>query len=179
MNSNMRNLLLDNISKAYKGRELWIKLIEENSISDKTYVILMPSLNRKYNYYALLHLNQFLEQKNADQVVILTFDEEVIESAEIFSEKVKKVINFSRESSELLMKFYSLYMFTDKLIIVSLEEPEGRSGMQLIGKKGITLEEVIAIGIYGLRKFESVEPPQYNGNNNKIRSFLENQKEEK
>ena len=48
------------------------------------------------------------------------------------------------------MDYYTLQMFTDKLVIASLEEPEGRSGGNLIGVKHITEEEAVAIGILGL-----------------------------
>ena len=42
-------------------------------------------------------------------------------------------------------------MFTNKLIIVSLDEPQGRNGTNLIGTKGVTEEEIVAIGILGLK----------------------------
>ncbi len=46
------------------------------------------------------------------------------------------------------MKFYSLYMFTDRLVIASLDEPDGRNGERMVGKKGITVGEIFPIGVY-------------------------------
>lgn len=165
-------ILEENIRKANEGRKLWLDVCKKYELSDDDYVILIPSLNKEYNYYGLLYLNEFRKKVKAEKIIILTYDERVKRSAKIFLNKIYDICNFSRESAELLMKFYCLYMFTDKLVIISLEEPEGRNGMQLIGKKGITLEEVMAIGVYGLKEFKKIAAPEYNGEDQIIKTFL-------
>lgn len=169
---NFKNIVLKNIIKAYKGRKIWIKLLKSYGLTDKHYVVLMPSLNRDYNYYALLYLDKFLEKENAEGALILTYDENVKKCARMFSGKIIDVADFSREKAELLMKFYCLYQFTYRLIIASLEEPEGRDGLNLVGKKGITIEEIIAVGLYGLNREDRAAPPEYKGNDPEILSFL-------
>lgn len=164
-------ILGENIKLASLGRSLWISFIENYKLGDRDFVLLMPSANRDYNYYSLLYINQFIQEKKADKVYILTFDEKVKKSYHLFSDKTE-VVHFSREDARKLMKFYSLYMFTDKLIIASLDEPEGRTGIQLIGKKGITLEEIIAVGVFGLREFRKEKPLVYTGNDSDVISFL-------
>ncbi|AGF58317.1 hypothetical protein B0P06_003368 [Clostridium saccharoperbutylacetonicum] len=168
----IRQILEQNINKAQEGRNLWIEICNKYKLGDEDYVILMPSLNAEYNYYALLHLSEFIDRVRAEKIIILTYDENVKKIGKMFSNKICDIYDFSREEAEYLMKFYCLYMFTDKLIIISLEEPEGRNGRQLIGKKGITLEELIAIGIYGLKECKKIIPPNYNGNDEKIKKFL-------
>lgn len=172
MTCQLKQKLNESIEKAYNGRKLWLDIFEKYKLSDRDYVILMPSLNSEYNYYALLHLDEFVRKVKAEKIIILTYDDRVQSTGKLFTNRIHDICYFSRENMELLMKFYCLYMFTDKLIIVSLEEPEGRSGKQLIGKKGITLEEIIAIGIYGLEKCEKITQPYYDGNDENIKSFL-------
>lgn len=174
MGNRAYKLVLKNILRAYKGRKIWLQLIKEYGLGEKDYVILMPSTDRDYNYYSLLYLDKFLKRVSSNRAIILTFDENVIKSAYLFSENIEIKKGFTREQAELLMKCYCMYMFTDKLIICSLEEPEGRNGKQLVGKKNMSLEEVIAICIYGFKKFEKQECPIYVGNDEGIKKFLQN-----
>lgn len=172
MNNNIFELFISNLKKAFKGRRIWIDLIKKHNITDKDYIILMPSLNRDYNYFALLYINQFLEQKKYNKIIILTFDNRVMKCCSLFSDKINKAINFSRENSELIMKYYCLYKFTDKLIFASLKEPKGRNDYNLIGRNGITLEEIFAIGIYGNKSFKKEQQLEYTGNDSEILSFI-------
>lgn len=160
-NDDLKEILEKDIEKAYKGRQLWIELRDKHQWGDGDYVILMPSDDKECNYYSLLYLNSFINQNKGQRAYLLTCDEGVKRNAARFSDKICDIIDFSRESAECLMKFYSLYTFTDKLIIASLNEPEGRSGLRLIGKKGLSVEEIVAIGIYGLRKFEKQADIEY------------------
>jgi hypothetical protein len=166
--------LFNNIKKAYAGRAIWLDIVKKYNLSEKDYVILMPSLSREYNYYGLLYFDQFMKHAKADRGIILTSDERVVKTASLFSENIADVVEFSQKKAELLMKFYCLYMFTDKLVIISLEEPEGRSGLQLVGKKNMTLEEIMAIGVYGLKEFIPANVPVYAGDDANIHSFLGN-----
>lgn len=168
---NIDKILDENIKRASIGRSLWISFIEKYQPEDKDFILLMPSANREYNYYSLLYIKQFIQYKKANKIYVLTFDECVKKSCYLFSDQLE-IVDFSREDARNLMKFYSLYMFTDKLIIASLDEPEGRSGKQLIGKKDITIDEIFAIGIFGLRKFHKEKPPVYTGNDSDILSFI-------
>lgn len=130
---------------AYKGREDWIRLISEYNIGDRDYVVLFPKIDREINDIAVKYVERLTENGN---VLLLTHDDVLLNMNEIKGLNTKF---YSREDAENLMKFYALYQFTDRLIIVSLDEPEGRTGRNLAGKKGITLEEIIALGIFGVQ----------------------------
>ena len=56
--------------------------------------------------------------------------------------------------------------------MASLEEPNGRNGSALIGKKGTTEEEVFVIGIYRIYPFTRPERPEYLGEDQEIVSFI-------
>ncbi|NRT73710.1 hypothetical protein [Clostridium beijerinckii] len=168
----LKRIIDKNIEKASKGRQIWIKILEKYGIGDGDYIILMPSLNNEYNYYTLLHLNEFINKVNAKRIILLTHDSVVKKVAKLFSNKIYDILYFSREDAECVMKFYCLYKFTDSLIIASLDEPEGRNGKSLIGKNGITLEEVIAIGVYGLKEYKRIIPPFYEGYDKEVKKFL-------
>lgn len=158
----LENILEQSINEAWEGRKLWLDLAERYKLGDGDYVVLMPSDDRDCNYYSLLYLDEFLNRIRGKRAYILTWDDCVKRNAAHFSDRIGEVIDFPRRSAELLMRFYSLYSFTDKLIIASLDEPDGRSGRKLIGRKGLTVEEIVAIGIYGLRKLDRQPDREFN-----------------
>lgn len=143
-----------NIDLASQGRDFWINLVEANKLGGRDYVLLMPSYESEINYYGLVHLDAFLQKVGSNKCLLLVCNDRVKDLAYHFTEKAIEVINVSRSDAEKIMKLYSLYNFTDKLIVLSLDEPAGRSGKYMVGKKGITLEDMVAIGIYGLKSLE-------------------------
>ncbi len=144
----MEDILQELIDKAYRGRESWIQLLEEYGLGNRDYVVLFPAENNTVNPIAIGYVNKLA--KIADKVLVLAYDNEVLNSSE-YQDNVT-AIRYEREQAEELMQFYSLYQFTDRLIIVSLDEPEGRCGGSLIGVNGITLDEMVAIGIFGMKE---------------------------
>lgn len=43
-----------------------------------------------------------------------------------------------------------MYQFTSNLLIASLEKPDGRRGVKLIGKKGFGREEILDMVVFGI-----------------------------
>ena len=167
----LRIQMRKNLFRSYKGWYHWHRLTRKYSL-DNTAVVLLPSMDREYNYNALLYLNQMLEQRNFSKALILTFDPAVIRAARLFSEKICEVENFSRKKAEDLMQYYCLYEFDSRFMVASLEEPEGRNAYKLVGKNGTTVAELMAIGVYKISQFEHEDPPAYAGHDPEILNFL-------
>lgn len=144
----MEDILQKLIDKAYRGRESWINLLEEYGIDKRDYVVLFPKEQGDINSIAIRYVNKLA--KMAGKVLVLSYDVNVL-NGDLYEDNVT-VIRYEREQAEELMQFYSLYQFTDRLIIVSLDEPEGRCGGSLVGVNGITLDEMVAIGIFGMKE---------------------------
>lgn len=181
MESNIREIkksLFKRLLMCYQGWWEWHKIVRRKSVDYTTAVILLPSDNQEYSYYALLHLNAMLPTRGFDSAVILTHDPVVMEAAHLFSDKIRETIFFERKKAERLMQYACLYTFDLRLVIASLEEPSGRKGETLVGKRGLTREEVFAVGVYRIYP-EKVEAPVYRGTDQKIRSFLNLRREKK
>ena len=58
-------------------------------------------------------------------------------------------------------KLYSLFEFDSRFIVASLTLPQGRNVKNLIGKNNITIEDIIAIGIYHLEDYKKETSPKY------------------
>lgn len=144
-------LLEEKIQKAETGREYWLSLKENYQLSENDYVILFPEIKTKCNYYVLKHLDRFAEEKKCSRFLFLSPDKYIIQQAEGIVSTPYEMIICDEINMEGLVCYYMLQMFTNHLLIASLEKPDGRNGKNIIGINGITEEEVAAIGILGLK----------------------------
>ena len=167
-----RQLYLNLIS-AYKGWWQWHKIVRSKGVEGNTAVILLPSRDTEINHLALLYLDTMLKSRKYKNAVILTHDPAVKKCAALFSKNILKVVPFSRKNAEHLMQFYCLYEFDKRFIVASLDEPNGRNGSALIGKRGTTVEEIFVIGVYRVYPFTRPDAPKYDGNDANIKKFLE------
>lgn len=149
--------------QCYHGFYIWHQLIAKHPEIKNTAVILLPSSDDTNNYYALLYANQGITKMERDNAVILTFDKRVMASAKNFSNRIVNIIPFSRKRALALMRYASLYNFDDRLVIASLDEPSGRNGRDLVGIKGITEEEIFAVGVYKCYPFKKETPVTFAG----------------
>ncbi|EHL04232.1 hypothetical protein HMPREF0322_05152 [Desulfitobacterium hafniense DP7] len=164
-----RNLLI-----AYRGWWYWHKLLKKYKKQGvhNWAVILLPDTNERDNYLALLYLDHMLSQHKFVKALVLTHSETVLKTAGLFSKRIADIVRCSREEAEALMQFYCLYNFDGRFFCASLDEPYGRNGSKLIGARGISAEELFAIGVYRLYPYEQMTPPQYHGGEADIEDFL-------
>ncbi len=148
----IEKLLEEKIQKAEKGRKYWLSLKENTPLSDDAYIIMFPEIKTKCNYYVLKHLDKFAEEKNCNHFLFLSSDQDIIKQAEELVSTHYKMVLCSENDIDALICYYMMQMFTEHFIIASLEKPDGRNGKNIIGVNGITEEEVVAIGILGLKE---------------------------
>ena len=153
-----KKMVKKNITKCYKGAFVWHKLMKENPEIANTAVILLPEVDDICNYYALLYLDDFLNKTNRDNAVFLTVDNRIQQVHSEFSSRIIRVVPIAPKDVEHLMQYMSLFCFDDRLVVASLDKPDGRNGSALVGLKGLSAEEVFAIGVYRLYPFEKKAP---------------------
>lgn len=167
----IKKLMRHNLLESYRGWWVWHRLVKRYHLG-RTRVILLPSSNRAYNYAALRYVDQMLERHNYENAIFLSVDSVIQKVAGLFSKNILAVENITRKKAERLMQFYCLYEFDPRFVVASLEEPNGRNAVGLIGKNGTTVEELIAIGVYQIPDFVQEEVPCYKGTDPEIRGFL-------
>lgn len=168
----VKRQLYINLLAAYRGWWQWHKITRKKGFAD-TAVVLLPSCDREINHLALLYLDAMLEARKFRNAIILTHDPVIEKTAHLFSKNILEVMSFSRKKAEDLMQFYCLYEFDKRFIVASLDEPNGRNGSALIGKRGTTAEEIFIIGVYRVYPFERPAAPVYSGDDAQIQAFLE------
>lgn len=157
----VKRKLYQNLIKAYKGWWYWHTLMRKYKKKDikNTAVILIPDTNLRDGYLALLYLEKMISQHKFKKALILTHNEIVKESAQFFSKRILDVVHCPRDMAEKLMQFYCLYEFDKRFFCASLDEPYGRNGSRMIGAKGVTAEEIFAIGVYRIYPYEKQRRP--------------------
>lgn len=168
----VKRQLYKNLIASYKGWWHWVMINRIKGISAGTAVVLMPDCDRETNYLALLYLDDMLVAQKFVNAVILAHDPAVLRAAPLFSNKILKTVSFSRKKAEHLMQYYCLYEFNKRFIVASLDEPSGRNGSALVGKRGTTKEEIFVIGVYRVYPFTRPEAPEYDGTDKVVQEFL-------
>lgn len=143
----------DALSEAAMGKGVWLGLVDKYGLGPKGAALLLPYQTPRYHEASVKLLPEYMEKMNIDTGVILWergkefpnwLDEKGLKSRSIL------IHMLSKEEMDALMRFYSFYEFTDKLIIGSLELPPGRLGTNMIGKKGLSLEEAVGVMLYDI-----------------------------
>lgn len=139
----------ERLCKAKRGREVWLSLCDSYNISGSSYVLIFPDRDFGYNEQALGHLQEFIEKKGISEIFLLA-DDGWLAACEVKLPAEAKVVRLESEKIDEILQFYCLYDFAPNLIVASLEKPSGRLGRGLIGKRGISAEEVFVKEIYGM-----------------------------
>ena len=146
------------IKEAQMASEDWI-LLQENlklEVGKNNKVILFPKETQLIYEAGLKYLDTFVMRHDIDKAYVVYVDEFIGDTLDEYSKNtfVKKQI--SETQMNRLITLYSLYPMEDKVTVVSLDKPFMRWGSKLKGVKGVTEEQLIAIGAYGIIPFRKI-----------------------
>ncbi|MDR1539165.1 MAG: hypothetical protein LBU32_14440 [Clostridiales bacterium] len=150
-------MILERLFSALSGRRLWLKLKRKYDFDSGVFALLMPEDDIKLNFLALKHIKDLLEYRRASGVVILSANEWVLANAIRHSGQIIDIVQLSEKSIENIISYAEFYFFSQWLITVSLDRPYGVKARQAIGVSGITLEDMVCLGIYCIRNWTSME----------------------
>ena len=175
----MKNILFNVLGQAVKGRALWKKIIAKNNINlEKDFVILVSKEEQQCSYYTLLYLNKIIEwlelRKNElekhnipvirrnERFLVLTDDPDVLKYAKKISRRVTYVEFMKCEELDNIIKYYSIYPYTDRLLIGMYKDIPGRRGCEALLASKISIEELVANGIFDMKikKFNKITRPK-------------------
>ena len=153
------SLLNERFKSARKGKRLFSKIYKlfPSSKGEKTAYLIFCEHDEEINHFALLYLDEFLLRNDFQRAIIIASKPSLKEKVPTYSEKNTETVIISENDMEYLVSYYALMHFSENVRLVSLDKPEGRRGSYLLGKKGLTKEKLIAIGVYNLIPFKSIE----------------------
>lgn len=134
---------------AGEGRTLWLELVEEYGISYDTIVYILPESDRKINEIAMKYAKTALKEKRANHLLVIAAMDEALYKEQLTSVSYKWV-NVSETELDNLLKYNDMTVFSSQTIVVSFSYGSDHSIQALEGHNGITMEELVCIGILGL-----------------------------
>lgn len=146
-------MLWTRFRSAMAGRRIWLKIKRKYDIDNGVYALLMPEDDRELNEQALRHIDDLVRHRRASGVLVLTDDEWVKEHAKSYSDSIVDVVACPAATADRLLSFYEFYRFSERLLIVSLSRPYGNKAWLSIGKNGVTVEDVVCLGIFCIRSW--------------------------
>lgn len=158
----IRNQMLKNVVSCFRGWWVWHQICKTRGMN-RTAVILIFKEDHECSFFALAYLDQLLKQRGWENAILLSTDSLALRCAACFSNKILAIKRLEPEQENDLLQLACLYQFDDRFICASIDRPEGRNGSALIGKKGLTKEEIFAVGVYGLSPFQPAHIQTYGG----------------
>jgi hypothetical protein len=150
---------------AYRGRRLWARLERKYDLDQGVYVLLMPENDAELNVVALDRLEDLVADRRAQGIVLLCDSSSPHPVAPGSGESAAPLDRLpgvvgtefwtSREI-DAVIALYELYSFTDRLLIVSLTKPFGNGLHRLLGRQGVTKEDLVCLGCLRLRSYGKV-----------------------
>lgn len=162
----------EKLQLAQKGRNWWLSFTDQYNIIGQDFVVLIPSHENKEIYAALQYITQLYETKKVQRLYLITQQKIIEKLYPLFTVEVEKCLVVSPEEMDQILSLYALYPYTDRLAVASLTLPKGRTFQNLIGKRDMTIDEIMSIGIYQNKTFVNVEKVKYEGKDEDVQVFF-------
>jgi hypothetical protein len=146
--------VLRRIIAAYRGSRLWAELERKYEVDRGLYIVLLPEDDAELNAVALGHLEDLVADRRA-QGIVLVGDSSLSQPMER-SPGIVGTESWTGRQIDALIAFYELHNFSDRLLIVSLTKPFGNGLHHLLGRQGVTKEDLVCLGCFRLRGYGMV-----------------------
>lgn len=155
--SNIRKVVREKLIEADIAQAEWESLKNLVELKDNERVVFFPESDEKVNHYGMLYMDTFLMRNDAQKAIVIYQDESVKEQILNYSDNVRKCIFYNLEKMNRFITLYSLYPIDSRIKVISLDRPFCRNGSRLLGVNNITVEQLIAIGVYAIIPFDRIK----------------------
>lgn len=140
------NQLEEKVQRVRRGYQWWVGFLNKYSLTSGDYVIAFPHGKDDINACALKYLRKLCTYGNVDKVIVLCTKGNKQELSRK-GEAASLQIELTEHEMECLLDAYSIIDFSPHFIVMSMTLPVGRNGDKVISNNGLTLDEVVALGI--------------------------------
>lgn len=136
-----------------RGAAVWELSRLQFHIDEKTVMLILTGDNRELDRFALLHLKDYMDRKYAKKAIIICQDDETY--GQVKGMALTEGIHtrkWSKRKVQKLYRFYSFYLFSDKIVFTYLDNPKDNLLGRLLRETPVEEEEVVCLGLYRLRR---------------------------
>ncbi len=149
----------ENMLKFKEAAKFWGNLIVNQDISHADMVIVLASEDEEINYYTVYFLKALKYEKNLDRIFILASHKKYEKfSLEYATAPFEFMLAAEDEINKLCM-LYSIYRFSDQIIINTFKNTADADGMRLLGCCGLSKKDITAIAILKLERVPADQEP--------------------
>lgn len=151
------------------GKKIIFGLAKKYNINlDMDFVIVLPEKDLDINILVLLYLNMLVRQfeENKDDLedkgifvvrenerfLVLTRDERLVHDAKIIFPRLSNIVILDDFDMQAILTRHCFMPFNDRIVIASIKEVNGINYMGLLNKSNISLDEVIAVTVIGIKR---------------------------
>lgn len=146
------------VISVFHGALIW-KIFQMRFQIDEKKVVLVLVNNRKgLDYYALVHLEDFMNRKYAKEAIVVFSDKEVCTRLKELKLNVSIRLSYWKEDKiKKLYRYYSFYKFSDKIVFTYTDNPKENQLGKVLRETSIGEEEAVCLGLYRLRRVPEVK----------------------
>lgn len=127
-------------------------------ISYKKVILVLVNENRELDYYAMIHLKDYMQRKCANEALILYADKNVHHMiCNIKAGVHKKVYPYSEKKLRRIYRYYSFYKFFDNIVFTYITSPKDNQLGRVLNETQINEEEAVCLGLYQLRTVPGIK----------------------
>lgn len=144
--------MLKQICHITHGYLIWLKYRMRFRIDDHKAVIVLTGENCRIDYYALIHLKEYVQRKFIEKVVILIRDKKVMKLIDTIPFLFDVKVHFINDRE--LSLFYDYYCFEehmDNMVFTYVSKPADNLMQKILEETDIDEEEAVCLGLYCLR----------------------------
>ena len=151
----MVKLMGKELREAVSGRRLWLRLSLDYQVDR---YILMPHITSDYNDYAIDYIDAYLHKEGLHSAIFVSSNQVVLDRLSVYDGAYEVSATYMTHSQIMdMMRFYALYPFSDKVVIISLTIPYDTCGENLLGVEGINRRELFCYDIYRFDRVPQLE----------------------
>ena len=155
--SDIRSVVREKLIESDMAQTEWEFLKNFVELEDNERVVFFPERDERVNHYGMLYLDTYLMRNDAKKAVVIYQDASIKEQISNYSDNVRKCIFYELEKMNRFLTLYALYPIDSRIAVVSLEQPYLRNGSRLLGVNDITVEQLVAIGVYAIIPFDRIQ----------------------
>lgn len=145
-------------AKYFKGWLLWHKIKKKEHIDYRTVVLVLSDSNRKIDDYSILHLNNFMKRKYAENAIVLCRKKQIKNVCNLTKDKDNvRVISISESKMESLYFFYCFMKFFDNIVFTYTDKPADNMLGRYLRETDINEEEAVCLALYHFRYIPSLK----------------------
>ena len=145
--------MLKELVPVLHGALVWKLFCVRFRINEQKVFLVLVNDRKRLDYYALAHLEDFMDRKYAREAVILFSDKSVSRQVKGMHLKAPaRLCLWPEETIKALYDYYSFYKFSDKIVFTYTDRPKDNKLGRVLRETPIGEEEAVCLGLYRLRR---------------------------